>query len=116
MTRILADLGGALRFRTARHAARPVRLVAGLVAFAAAVLVLVVTWSGWLYPLRPDAIGAVGHPFTADARFATAWGGPTLAGAWLVHALVALGIQVMCLVVIRQLTARRPVRAVSAVS
>jgi hypothetical protein len=86
------------------------------VAFAAAVLVLVVTWSGWLYPLRPDAIGAIGHPFTADSVFDNAWGGPTLAGAWLVHALVAVGIQVVCLAAIRGLGARSGRRAVHVVS
>lgn len=58
---------------------------------------------GWCYPLWPDTIGALGHPFTADARLGEAWGGPTLAGAWAVHALLALGIQAGCLVVVRAL-------------
>jgi len=105
MKRILADLIGAFRFRTARHIVWPVRYPAGLVAVAAALLVLLVTWTGWLYPLRPDSIGAIGHPFTADGRFDTAWGGPTLVGAWLVHTLVAIGIQVVCLATIRRLAA-----------
>jgi hypothetical protein len=110
MKRILADLAGALRFRTVRHG-----YLAAAVAFVAALVVLMVTWSGWLYPLRPDAIGALGHPFTADPLFDNSWGGPTLAGAWFVHALVAVGIQVVCLAAIRRLAARpgrRPVRAV----
>ena len=115
MKRILADLADALRFRTARRAARPVRYLAGLGAFVAALLVLVVTWSGWLYPLRPDAIGALGHPFTADPLFDNAWGGPTLVGAWFVHALVAVGIQVVCLAAIRGLGANSGRRAVRAV-
>lgn len=108
MKRILTDLADALRFRTARRAGRPAR-------FVAALLVLMVTWSGWLYPLRPDAIGAVSHPFTADVLFDNSWGGPTLAGAWFVHTLVAVGIQVVCLAAIRRLNAmhgRRPVHAV----
>lgn len=31
------------------------------VAFPLAVLVVFLVWSGWLYPLRPDTIGALGH-------------------------------------------------------
>jgi hypothetical protein len=107
MKRILADLAGALRFRTVRHG-----YLAAAVAFVAALVVLMVTWSGWLYPLRPDSIGALGHPFTADPLLDNSWGGPTLAGAWLVHALVALGIQVVCVVAIRRLTGRRAAHAV----
>ncbi len=80
--------------------------VAALVAFPLAVLVVFLVWSGWLYPLRPDAIGALGHPFTADPRFTGAWGGPALAGAWFVHALVALGMQVVCVGVLRRLPRR----------
>lgn len=106
MKRILVDFRDALLFRTARSAG-PARYLAAVVAFAAAVLALLVTWSGWLYPLRPDAIGALGHPFTADPMFDTSWGGPTLVGAWVVHALVALGIQVVCLAAIRKLDGRR---------
>jgi hypothetical protein len=81
-------------------------------AFPFGVLVVVLTWSGLLYPLRPDAIGAVGHPFTADAAFAGAWGGPTLAGAWFVHAMCALGMQVVCMAVIRRVHGPRPTEAV----
>jgi hypothetical protein len=58
---------------------------------------------GWLYPLWPESIGAIGHLFTADPRFDGAWGGPTLAGAWLVHALIALGGQLVCLAILRAL-------------
>jgi len=112
MKRILVDLRDALLFRTARHAG-PVGHLAAVAAFAAALLALLVTWSGWLYPLRPDAIGALGHPFTADPMFDTAWGGPTLAGAWVVHTLVAIGIQVVCLAAIRQLSGRRHAIVVS---
>lgn len=77
---------------------------AALVAFPFAVLVLFLTWSGWLYPLRPDTLGAIGRPVTADPALAGAWGGPTLLGAWVVHAMVALGMQVICMAVIRRLT------------
>jgi hypothetical protein len=83
-----------------------------LLAFPFAVLVVFLVWSGWLYPLRPDSIGAIGHPFTPDPAFDGAWGGPTLVGAWLVHALVALGMQVICMAVIRRLHGRRVVEVV----
>lgn len=63
-------------------------------------------WSGWLYPLRPDTVGALGHPFTADPLLSGAWGGPTLAGAWFVPAMVALGTQFVCMAVIRRLPGR----------
>jgi hypothetical protein len=58
---------------------------------------------GWLYPFWPDTIGAIGHPFTADPGLSGAWGGPTLVGAWLVHAMLALGMQVVCLALVRAL-------------
>jgi hypothetical protein len=88
-------------------------LLPRVAAFLLAALVLLVTYTGWLYPLRPDAIGAVGHPVTADPMFSTAWGGPTLLGAWAVHALVALGIQVIGMAVLRRLGGRAPVDAIS---
>jgi hypothetical protein len=75
-------------------------------AFPFALLAVFLVWSGWLYPLRPDTIGTVGHPLTADPALAGAWGGPTLLGAWAVHALVALGIQFLCVAVILRLTGR----------
>jgi hypothetical protein len=69
------------------------------VAFTAAVVALFVAWSGWLYPLRPDVIAVLDRPL--DPLLPGAWGGPTLLGAWAVHALVALGIQAVCVVVVR---------------
>ena len=80
-------------------------------AFPFAVLVVFLIWSSWLYPLRPDALGAVGHPFTADPLLHGAWGGPTLIGAWFIHAMAALGIQVICMAVIRRLHGRTLVEA-----
>lgn len=112
LTDLTRDLSAALRFRSARRFSGPLRHLVALVAFAAAVLALMVALTGWLYPLRPDVIGALGHPFTADPLLANAWGGPTLVGAWVVHAIVALGIQVVCLAVIRALSSRRPAHAV----
>jgi hypothetical protein len=75
----------------------------GLVAAFLVALVVVVAYSGYLYPLRPDASFAIGHPFSADSRFDHAWGGPTLVGAWFVHACVTFGIQAGCLLVLRVL-------------
>ncbi|MEU4742045.1 hypothetical protein AB0G02_16495 [Actinosynnema sp. NPDC023658] len=77
-----------------------------LAAVVPVVLAAYLAVRGWLYPLWPENIGAIGHLFTPDPRFGGAWGGPTLAGAWLVHALVALGGQVVCLVVLRALYGR----------
>ncbi|WP_106616415.1 hypothetical protein [Saccharothrix carnea] len=74
-----------------------------LVAAVPALLALYLVARGWLYPFWPDTVGAIGHPFTADPDLGEAWGGPTLAGAWLVHALIALGIQAGCLLVLRAL-------------
>jgi hypothetical protein len=83
-----------------------------ILAFPFAVLVVFLIWSGWLYPLRPDAIGTVGHPLTADPLLRGAWGGPSLIGAWFVHAMVALGMQVICMAAIRRLDGRTLVDAV----
>ncbi|MEV8438827.1 hypothetical protein AB0425_15745 [Actinosynnema sp. NPDC051121] len=74
-----------------------------LLAVPPALLALYAVARGWLYPLWPDTIGAIGHPFTADPGLGGAWGGPTLAGAWLVHALIGLGMQAVCLLVVRAL-------------
>jgi hypothetical protein len=72
-------------------------LVPAVLAFAAVAMQLFVVYSGYLYPLRPDTIATIGHPFTPDPQvLAEAWGGPTLMGAWAVHSCVALGLQVLC--------------------
>ncbi|MEU4237416.1 hypothetical protein [Actinoplanes sp. NPDC026619] len=80
--------------------------VPALLAFAAAAMQLFVAYSGYLYPLRPDTIAAIGHPFTPDPQVLPgAWGGPTLVGAWAVHSAVALGVQVLCGVLLAGLCA-----------
>ena len=58
---------------------------------------------GWLYPLWPENIGLLGHLFVPDPSLDGAWGGPTLAGAWAVHALLAVGMQAVCLVIVQAL-------------
>jgi hypothetical protein len=102
---LLPSRGLAARFGFSR---RP----AVFLAFPFAALVVYLTWSGLLYPLRPDAIAGLAHPFTEDALFAGAWGGPTLVGAWFVHAMCALGMQVVCMASIRWLHGRKRAEAV----
>ncbi len=81
-------------------------LVPALLAFLAVVMQVFVAYSGYLYPLRPDTFAAIGHPFTPDPEaLSNAWGGPTLAGAWLVHSAVAFGIQTVCAFLLRGLFA-----------
>jgi hypothetical protein len=69
---------------------------AALIALPIALLIIYLVGAGWLYPLRPDAIENIGHPFAATMS-ADTWGGPSLAGAWAVHTLVALALQAICL-------------------
>lgn len=82
-------------------------LLPSLLAFALTALCLWGVYSGYLYPLRPDAAFALDHPFRPDGRFRTSWGGPTLVGAWSIHALVVLGWHVLSLPVLRGLAAAR---------
>jgi hypothetical protein len=72
-------------------------LLPATLAFAAVAMQLFTAFSGYLYPLRPDTIAAITHPFTPDPEvLPEAWGGPTLAGAWAVHSCVAFAIQATC--------------------
>ncbi|PRY36809.1 hypothetical protein [Umezawaea tangerina] len=76
-----------------------------LVALPFALLIVHLVARGWFYPLWPDTVGAIGHPFTEDPLI-NGWGGPTLIGAWAVHAAIALGMQVVCVAVLRLLYPR----------
>jgi hypothetical protein len=79
-------------------------LLPAAVSLALVALQIFCFYSGYLYPLRPDTIAALGHPFTPDPQvLAEAWGGPTLVGAWFAHSCVACGIQVLCAVLLRGL-------------
>lgn len=98
-TRFPADANGP---RSAGGRPSPTRVVlhSVLVFLPATLAFLIVAvqfftaWSGYLYPLRPDTIAALGHPLTPDRQvLPEAWGGPTLMGAWAVHACVAFGLQ-----------------------
>jgi hypothetical protein len=79
-----------------------------LVALPFALLAAYLVARGWLYPLWPDTIGLLGHLFVTDPSLDGAWGGPTLAGAWAVHATIAVGLQAICLVVLQ--TIYRPAK------
>lgn len=76
-------------------------LVPAVVCFVSTGLLLGGLYMGYLYFLRPDAIAAIGHPFSADRLFDTSWGGPTLVGAWLAHSAVVLAAQIGGLPLIR---------------
>lgn len=76
-----------------------------MVSFACGLLVVYLVFAGWLYPMRPDVIDHIGHPLTATTGLDDAWGGPTLLGAWAVHALVAAGLQALSLAVVRAMAA-----------
>jgi len=81
-------------------------LVPAAAAFVAVLLQIFCAYSGYLYPLRPDTIAALGHPLASDTQVLSgAWGGPTLVGAWFVHSCVAFGIQVLCAVLLGGLCA-----------
>jgi hypothetical protein len=74
-----------------------------LVALPLAALVLYLLYFGELYPLRPDTITHLDDMFRPFPGGDGAWGGPTLLGAWFVHAMAALGLQVVVLAVLRGL-------------
>jgi hypothetical protein len=79
-------------------------LVPALVAFVAALYFVYVIGAGYLYPLRPDAIAAIGHPFSVDPRFKDSWGPSVLVGTWLAHSAVAAATQPLAVVLIRAMT------------
>lgn len=76
-----------------------------VLSFLAALLILYLTWFGELYPLRPDTIAYLGDMFRPFPGGEDSWGGPTLVGAWIVHAMVAVGLQAAGLALIRGLGA-----------
>lgn len=76
-----------------------------LLALVVTLIGLTTVYTGELYPLRPDAIGHLGAMFTSYPGGEDAWGGPSLIGAWFVHALVGAGLQAIALAVIRGLAA-----------
>lgn len=96
-----AYLGGPeVRRRLARRllGAEPRRGGAGASAAAFPVALLV-----WYLVGRIATYGL----FWSDADAAGSWGGPSLAGAWIVHFFCALGMAVPCMWLLRPLTRRQ---------
>lgn len=76
-----------------------------LVALIASLLVVYLVYAGELYALRPDVIGNLSYLFRAMPDSEGTWGGPTLIGAWFVHAMSAIGMQIVALALIRAIGA-----------
>jgi hypothetical protein len=76
-----------------------------LVSFLVALLIFYLAYFGELYPLRPDTIAYLGDMFRPFPGGEDSWGGPTLVGAWIVHAMIAVVLQAAGLVLIRGLGA-----------
>jgi len=101
----------ARRLTTAPLAARPIgaaRVVGhtlaaflpALVSLLAALMMVYLVGAAFLYPLRPDTISTIGHPFTHDPALDGSWGGTTLAGAWFAHAAIGVGLEVAAVLVL----------------
>ncbi|MFE7115621.1 hypothetical protein ACFU99_09390 [Streptomyces sp. NPDC057654] len=109
--RTLAGTGTAGAQKAQRPKARRVfgyallSLLPALVAFLLVAFCAYTVYFGFLYPLRPDAIAAIGHLFTADPMFNAAWGGPTLVGAWAAHAAVGAAVWAGSLLLLHALCA-----------
>ncbi|MGH3447539.1 MAG: hypothetical protein ACRDQA_24360 [Nocardioidaceae bacterium] len=79
---------------SAHHRAKPASLLVHAVATLPATALALVLWgfAAWVlvlnlpYPMRDFSWWALSHPFSATDVVGGAWGGPTLAGAWAVHA------------------------------
>jgi hypothetical protein len=101
----LPKTAGALLTARGRRARAALTLPLTLVAFLLTLLAAYLVWRGWCYPLAPDTYFAIGHPFTPDARLDGSWGGNRLIGAWFIHAMVGLGMQLVCLWLVRGIAA-----------
>ncbi len=71
-----------------------------LISLLAALMMVYLVGAAFLYPLRPDAISTIGHPFTPDHALDGSWGGTTLVGAWIAHSAVGLGLEVASVLVL----------------
>lgn len=69
-------------------------LVPSLLAFAVALICLLMVYTGYLYPIRPGVFEYIAEPFTPQAGLEGAWGGNTVVGAWLTHAAIAVVLHV----------------------
>jgi hypothetical protein len=77
-----------------------VAFVPALVSFLAALMMVYLVGAAFLYPLRPDTISTIGHPFTHDPTLHGSWGGTTLAGAWLAHAVIGAGLELVTVLIL----------------
>lgn len=84
--------------RVVAHSA--VAFVPALLSLLAALMMVYLVGAAFLYPLRPDAISTIGHPFTHDSTLNGSWGGTTLAGAWLAHAFIGVGLELLAVLVL----------------
>ncbi|SFP85084.1 hypothetical protein SAMN05421810_103607 [Amycolatopsis arida] len=78
----------------ARGRRRPLRLLVSVPVFLLSLLV-------WYLVAR---VATYGLFWNADTDHAESWGGPTLAGAWLVHALIGLALVLAALGLLRPLS------------
>ena len=75
-----------------------VSLLPATVAFVIAAVTVLLVFTGYLYPVYvllfdADGFGYLLAPFSAQPGLEGAWGGPTLVGAWFVHAGIAVPSQ-----------------------
>lgn len=82
---------------------RPRDRLAGTVGYAVLSIPLGVVGLWLALMLGPNTVRNLLYGFVVD-DYATAWGGPTLAGAWAVHALLALLLVPVGLWLVRGLT------------
>jgi hypothetical protein len=75
-------------------------LLPATISFLATLMMVYLVGAAFLYPLRPDTISTIGHPFTPDHALDGSWGGITLAGAWLAHAVIGAGLELGSILVL----------------
>lgn len=75
-------------------------LLPAFIAFFGALMEIYLLYAGLCYPTRPGMSVYFDHPFTSDPGLEGSWGGPSLMGAWAIHTMSALGIQIVILPVI----------------
>jgi hypothetical protein len=84
--------------RLAAHSAAA--FLPALISLLAALMMVYLVGAAFLYPLRPDTISTIGHPLTHDHALDGSWGGTTLMGAWLAHAVIGLGMELASLLIL----------------
>src|SRR4051794_10421608 len=79
--------------------------LAGSIAYALASVPLGVLGLWLAFMIGPNTLRNLLYGFVVGDGYTDAWGGPTLAGAWAVHAAVALAVLPVGLWLVRGLTA-----------